>query len=117
MRVCDGCGKAVRSVCVECHKKARAKREIGRPSAHARGYGARWRKLRKLVLHDDPICAVCCVQASQEVDHVLPKGSGGMDALSNLQGICERCHAEKTAQENSTRFNAQATGNLGEERP
>ena len=104
MRVCNGCGKAVRSVCTACHKESRAAREKYRPSAAARGYGARWRKLRKLVLHDDPICSVCSMQASTEVDHVTPKASGGTDALSNLQGICERCHSEKTAAENSDRF-------------
>ena len=113
MRICDSCGKAVRSVCLDCHKKSRARREKNRPSAAARGYGARWRKLRKLVLHDDPICAVCHVAASEEVDHILPKASGGMDELSNLQGICERCHAEKTAQENGDRFRKNKTPFLG----
>jgi len=103
MRICARCNRAVRSVCTTCDTQARARREKNRPTAHARGYGSRWQKLRKLVLHDDPICAVCHVAASEEVDHVTPKASGGTDAVSNLQGICGRCHAEKTAQENSSR--------------
>ena len=112
-RVCNSCGKAVRGGCGDCRKKSRAAREVGRPSAHARGYGARWRKLRKLVLHADPICAVCNRQASKEVDHIIPKHQAGRDSLDNLQGICERCHAEKTARENMERtIGAQSAHNL-----
>ena len=102
-RVCDNCGKAVGSMCTTCHRQSRAIREKGRPSAHARGYGARWRKLRYIVLHDAPICAVCNRAASTEVDHVIPKVLGGTDQMSNLQGICWQCHADKTANENRTR--------------
>ena len=107
LRVCDRCNKAVRGSCVECKNKSRALREVGRPSAHARGYGATWRRLRKLVLHADPICAVCNCRASEEVDHVIPKARGGTDSLDNLQGICWACHNEKTANENRDRGGCQ----------
>jgi 5-methylcytosine-specific restriction endonuclease McrA len=33
------------------------------------------------------------------VDHITPKAQGGTDDLSNLQSICDPCHAEKTARE------------------
>ncbi|WP_444959720.1 HNH endonuclease [Microbulbifer sp. VVAC002] len=32
-------------------------------------------------------------------DHIIPKSQGGTDELSNLQWLCTRCHARKTAQE------------------
>lgn len=73
-------------------------------SAHERGYGARWRKIRALVLaRDRALCQPCLsfsrVTPAYAVDHILNKASGGSDALDNLQAICAECHAEKTAQE------------------
>ncbi len=63
-----------------------------------RGYGARWRKLRRLVLARDPICrAPGCNQASTEADHIKPRREGGSDGLDNLQGLCKPCHSSKTA--------------------
>ncbi len=70
-----------------------------RPNAAARGYcSARWKNLRLLVLHRDPVC-VMCQQPATEVDHVVPKASGGEDTMQNLQGLCKRCHSRKTALE------------------
>lgn len=43
-------------------------------------------------------CAICgCV--AQEVDHVVPLHLGGLDVQANLQPLCPRCHAAKTARE------------------
>ena len=63
-------------------------------SASSRGYGARWRRLRTMILARDPLCA--CGAPSTEVDHIIGKAKGGTDALDNLQGICEPCHKAKT---------------------
>lgn len=50
-----------------------------------------------MILNRDPICMVCQKAPSTAVDHITPKARGGDDADSNLQGICDRCHAAKTA--------------------
>ena len=102
-RVCNSCGKSVRSVCVDCHKKHRRVREKGRPSASERGYGSRWRKLRVMVLHRYPLCNDCQRKPSQDVDHIIPKAEGGEDTMENLQGLCRECHNNKTTSENSRR--------------
>lgn len=76
---------------------ARPAWESTQSSSHARGYGRVWQRLRVMILNRDPICMVCQKAASTAVDHITPKARGGDDADSNLQGICDRCHAAKTA--------------------
>jgi 5-methylcytosine-specific restriction enzyme A len=70
-------------------------------SAHRRGYGRRWERLRRMVLRRDPMCQIrekCSGRAfSTEVDHIVPKARGGGDQLDNLQGACRPCHSWKTA--------------------
>lgn len=72
-------------------------------SSHSRGYGARWRALRALVLREQPLCQECLRQArtaaATTVDHVTPKAHGGTDARDNLQALCHDCHKAKTARE------------------
>jgi 5-methylcytosine-specific restriction endonuclease McrA len=45
-------------------------------------------------------------QSLWECDHVVPSTDGGVDALDNLQTLCQPCHRNKTARENSTRARA-----------
>ena len=71
---------------------------------HRRLRGSEWETLRRQVLHRDRGLCVPCHQAgavtvAREVDHVVPQWEGGTDDPSNLQSICRKCHAEKTAQE------------------
>ncbi|MGH7243359.1 MAG: HNH endonuclease [Phycisphaerales bacterium] len=54
-----------------------------------------------MVLRRDPICVVCDREPSSEVDHIRPKAQGGEDTEENLQGICKRCHADKTSHESA----------------
>lgn len=68
---------------------------------------ARWRKLRLLVLADEPTCRLCSARgklsAATVVDHEQPHK--GDEALfwqrSNLRALCKRCHDRKTATEDS----------------
>lgn len=69
-----------------------------RGSSTARGYDRHWGKLRLTVLNENPFCA--CGMKAVEVDHKIPKRSGGTDERSNLQSICRSCHARKTKREN-----------------
>ncbi|MDT3680298.1 MAG: HNH endonuclease signature motif containing protein [Burkholderiaceae bacterium] len=70
-------------------------------SRHARGYGRRWELLRVQILSTEPLCRPCSakgrVTAATAVDHIVPKAKGGRDDPSNLQPICDSCHAAKSA--------------------
>ena len=67
-----------------------------RPSASAQGYGHGWRKLRVLVLREQPICADCQRAPAWHVDHIKAKTKGGDDSRENLVGLCASCHSKKT---------------------
>ncbi len=73
--------------------------EHGRASSAERGYGAAWRKLRELVLAEEPLCRVCGGRPSVMADHIVPKTHGGTDDRENLRGICKRCHDTKSGRE------------------
>lgn len=79
-----------------------------RGTAAARGYDARWRKLRTLVLADEPLCRTCLAAGyttpASEVDHIIParQQRGLFYTRSNLQALCKSCHSKKTATEDST---------------
>lgn len=80
-------------------KPDRRKWSEDRPPPEQRGYGPTWRRLRKLILHRDPVCKVCGVAPSTAVDHVRPLAEAGDNAMENLQGICGPCHDRKSAAE------------------
>ena len=63
-----------------------------------------WRKIRRLVIADEPICIYCkadgIIQESQVVDHVIPIELGGSQTdRNNLQGICTSHHNSKSSHE------------------
>ena len=74
-----------------------------RGSAHSRGYGAAWRKLREAMLDAEPLCRHCAargkVTPAHEVDHILPLRDGGTNDRDNLQPLCGPCHDDKTARD------------------
>jgi 5-methylcytosine-specific restriction protein A len=80
-------------------------RSDGRSST-ARGYGADWRRVREVVLADEPLCRLCHeagrVTPATEVDHIVPF-RGVSDplrlALTNLRPLCHPCHATRTARQ------------------
>jgi len=77
----------------------RLQAEQARGSPSARGYDARWQRLRAWVLREEPDCRACGApgQDADHVDHILPTSRGGTDDRDNLQRLCPRCHARKTA--------------------
>ena len=98
----SGCAELVsRSGYCEAHKrKSWSSRRKG--TTTERGYGADWRKLRKLVIkRDGGLCQPCKrngrLFSFDDIDHINPKTKGGTDALSNLQCICKPCHKTKTS--------------------
>lgn len=62
-----------------------------------------WKQLRaKALQRDSHQCQIRgprCTVAATQVDHVRPVHLGGVDALPNLQSVCEHCHKSKTAAE------------------
>ena len=61
-----------------------------------------WRRLRAVKLEADPLCEECArhgrVTPARIVDHIVPINKGGAPLeLGNLQSLCLRCHACKTA--------------------
>ena len=74
-----------------------------RPCAAARGYDARWRKVRLEYLRANPLC-VHCLEAGRtkpatQVDHIIALRKGGQDHPSNYQSLCHACHSRKTMRE------------------
>ncbi|WP_018686515.1 HNH endonuclease [Actinokineospora enzanensis] len=55
-----------------------------------------WPRRRALVLARDPWCRLCWTQPSTQADHII---AGDDHSLSNLQGVCARCHAAKSSSE------------------
>lgn len=87
---CTACGPVVR---VDNHDKRR-------PNAAARGYDARWRRLRLMFLRAHPLCEMCeadgRVVAAVDVHHKLALRDGGTHEASNLQALCHSCHSRIT---------------------
>lgn len=69
-----------------------------RPSAAARGYGGRWRRIRRVVLAEEPLCRPCGeqgrIQPAEHVDH----DDGNVENMdrANLVPMCHSCHSRKT---------------------
>ena len=59
---------------------------------------AQWRRLRRVVLNEEPLCRFCQqtgrITPADTVDHIRPHG-GDWDLFvdrENLQGLCRMCH-------------------------
>lgn len=75
-----------------------------RGTATERGYDARWRKLRKAFLANNPLCVYCLkedrTEPATQVDHkVAVRIGGAMYDWNNLQALCDTHHSRKTATE------------------
>lgn len=61
----------------------------------------RWRRIREMVLHRDPLCVECLkldlVEPSTDADH--KDGNPTNNDYDNLQGLCKSCHSKKTYRE------------------
>lgn len=89
-------------------RRLAAERDAQRPNAHARGYDAKWERLRDLKLATDPLCELELREgktvAATQVDHIKPhRGNKAlMFDWSNLQSLCASCHSRKTATQDSS---------------
>jgi 5-methylcytosine-specific restriction protein A len=79
--------------------------ERRRGTSTERGYDATWRRLRLIVLAEEPLCRRCLerglIVASREVDHIIPIGRRPdlRVVRSNLRGLCKPCHSAITAEQ------------------
>lgn len=66
-----------------------------------RGYGAAWRKVRRVVLDDEPLCRFCydkgLIVKADEVDHI--DGDSFNNDRDNLRPLCRPCHLLRTARD------------------
>jgi 5-methylcytosine-specific restriction protein A len=105
LRLCSGksnCPNRVqRGKCKDCARVS----EQARGTSTERGYGSAWQRLRDRVRTEEPLCRRCLakdlIQATEEVDHIVPKSDGGTDDRANLQGLCKSCHSRKTMTEDN----------------
>jgi 5-methylcytosine-specific restriction enzyme A len=72
-----------------------------RGSAHARGYDTKWRRLRLVILANEPLCRSCreagLTEPATEVDHI--DGNARHNAVANLRPLCKPCHSRRTARD------------------
>lgn len=101
-RLCPGCRRIITDArCPSCtpepftSQRPRVRKHPSRVNARA------WRRLRLQVFDEQGfICAEPeCVQLCTRLDHITPIQEGGSDERSNLQGLCEPHHDEKTQRE------------------
>jgi 5-methylcytosine-specific restriction protein A len=63
--------------------------------------------IRRRHFEQNPLCVRCQkkgrITAATQIDHDRPLWDGGADDASNRQGLCDDCHAEKTASESVMR--------------
>ena len=78
--------------------------ERARPNADIRHwyYTARWNALKTQVRSEEPCCQACARAGlstpTEDIDHIQPHRSDAalFFERTNLQGLCKRCHAQKT---------------------
>ena len=103
LKYCARCGGLVN----QSHKH---RKKDGRPSARRRGYDAKWEQTRRDFLGAFPACQWpegCLTPASQvhHLDGEGPMGVRGHD-FGNLQSLCASHHAQITAKEKPSGWNA-----------
>lgn len=69
-----------------------------------KGYGGAWQRFSSQFLREHPMCVICeqsgRIVPATECDHVIPhKGDKSKFWNGPFQGLCESCHARKSAKE------------------
>lgn len=103
LRTCQhiGCSALVEQGYCDKHKKDKQSYDRYRGSSTERGYGARHRQIREVVIREEPLCRECLktgrITPSNEMDHI--DGNPWNTERSNLEMLCASCHSRKTVRE------------------
>jgi len=66
-----------------------------------------WKTVRAYIRRTEIFCRECKIDGllipGTTVDHITPRNDGGSDGMDNLQLLCTRCHASKSASERRDR--------------
>ena len=97
-----GCRELVDNGYCDKHKKIRTKRnDAKRGTSTQRGYGVGHRKIRAIVMKEEPLCRHCKAKGIRtpgtEMDHI--DGNPHNIDRDNLQMLCKSCHSKKTIKE------------------
>jgi len=100
----QGCNGLVRNgQCNVCGSQRRDKdraHDAQRGSAHERGYGANWRKVRRSKLASEPLCQDCKangrVTIATEPHHIKRRRAGGENHFENLMTLCKTHRSQRT---------------------
>ncbi|WP_082100131.1 HNH endonuclease signature motif containing protein [Anaeromyxobacter sp. PSR-1] len=84
----------------EAYAQRQAQNREKRADRYALYRTPEWRRLRAVVLAEEPTCRMCGEKATV-VDHITPHLGDLMLFLdrANLQALCKRCHDSKTCRE------------------
>lgn len=101
---------------IEARREMHADIDARRGSSAARGYDAKWRRIRAMFLKQHPLCVgigldgLKCLRPATDVDHIVPIRMGGSNQFDNLQPLCHACHSRKTVREDGAFGNARHRG-------
>lgn len=95
-----GCNQLTTERYCEKHKKQEQQRQDQqRGTATQRGYDANWRRIRRMILIEEPLCRECMkhgvIKPATDVHHI----DGDVSTMNrdNLEPLCHECHSRHTA--------------------
>lgn len=101
--------------------RPKSHRPDDRPSAHQRGYGRNWERLRAIVLNEEPLCRNCTAEgrtvAAEHVDHTVSIDQGGTNDRANLVPLCHSCHSRKTVERDGGLGHAKRSTDASRDQP
>ena len=97
-KICDICRKIKKEDCDRCKPK---KYKGVKQNNYDLYNSSKWRKFAHALRKERILCEMCLSEgrttASQMVDHIKEINQGGsIWDLSNLQCLCNKCHAKKS---------------------
>ena len=98
---CDNCGEK-HAINDACPLKRKPPVGYKRPEYHKLYSRSWWRRIRLVILHEQPFCRLCGKPAT-DVDHIKPH-RGDTELFhdeKNLQTLCKSCHSLKTVKDRS----------------
>lgn len=96
--MCPRCKKLseIGTPCPCAAERARQRERMRvRPSPRERGYDSTYRRNRKIILADNPVCVLCGIEPATTVDHIQPVSLGIDNSLSNMRPACQRCNSSR----------------------